>query len=307
MRYNVATIDCTGLEEWQTDVLSQALADLGFDSFEQDGETLKAYIPSDQLSAVSNQQSAVSGLEEVIAENGARLVSFEACADENWNAVWESEHEVEELPMGVRIVPHCAFGAGHHETTAMMIAELMSLSQQLPTTNNNDNDYFSCQQLKTIKDNYNDNHSVNYERLLKSIGDDNVLPSVLDMGTGTGVLAIMAAKLGAEKVVAVDIDENSVKNARENAEANDVTIDVRLGANVPEGTYNLIMANIHRNILLAQMADYARTLIIGGELWLSGFYDADCPTLIAAAAAQGLQHISTRENGEWRMLCLRKG
>jgi ribosomal protein L11 methyltransferase len=275
MRYNVATIDCTGLEEWQTDVLSQALADLGFDSFEQDGETLRAYIPSDQLSAISNQQSAVSGLEEVIAENGARLVSFEACADENWNAVWESEHEVEELPMGVRIVPHCAFGAGHHETTAMMINRLIGLADE------------------------------------RVSGTPNPLTTnpltVLDMGTGTGVLAIMAAKLGAEKVVAVDIDENSVKNARENAEANGVTIDVRLGSNVPEGTYNLIMANIHRNILLAQMADYARTLIIGGELWLSGFYDADCPTLIAAAAAQGLQHISTRENGEWRMLCLRKG
>ncbi len=275
MRYNVATIDCTGLEEWQTDVLSQALADLGFDSFEQDGETLRAYIPSDQLSAISNQQSAVSGLEEVIAENGARLVSFEACADENWNAVWESEHEVEELPMGVRIVPHCAFGAGHHETTAMMINRLIGLADE------------------------------------RVSGTPNPLTTnpltVLDMGTGTGVLAIMAAKLGAEKVVAVDIDENSVKNARENAEANGVTIDVRLGSNVPEGTYNLIMANIHRNILLAQTADYARTLIIGGELWLSGFYDADCPTLIAAAAAQGLQHISTRENGEWRMLCLRKG
>lgn len=264
MRYNVATIDCTGLEEWQTDVLSQALADLGFDSFEQDGETLRAYIPSDQL-------SAISGLEDKIAENGARLVSFEACADENWNAVWESEHEVEELPLGVRIVPHCAFGAGHHETTAMMINELITLNSKQHST-------------------LNFQHS-----------------TILDMGTGTGVLAIMAAKLGAEKVVAVDIDENSVKNARENAEANGVTIDVRLGSNVPEGTYNLIMANIHRNILLAQMADYARTLIIGGELWLSGFYDADCPTLIAAAAAQGLQHTGTRQNGEWRMICLRKG
>lgn len=274
MRYNVATIDCTGLEEWQTDVLSQALADLGFDSFEQDGETLRAYIPSNQQSAVSNQQSAVSGLEEVIAENGARLVSLEACADENWNAVWESEHEVEELPMGVRIVPHCAFGAGHHETTAMMINRLIGLADE------------------------------------RVSGTPNPLTTnpltVLDMGTGTGVLAIMAAKLGAENVVAVDIDENSVKNARENAEANDVTIDVRLGANVPEGTYNLIMANIHRNILLAQMADYARTLIIGGELWLSGFYEADSPTLIAAAAAQGLQHTGTRQNGEWRMLTFSK-
>ena len=283
MKYNVAIIDCTVLEEWQRDVLSQALADMGFDSFEQDGEMLRAYVPSDQQSAVSNQQSAVSGLEEVIAENGARLVSFEACADENWNAVWESEHEVEELPLGVRIVPHCAFGAGHHETTAMMIAELMLLGQQ----------------LKTIKDN-----SLNFQlstiRLLSTLNFQH--STILDMGTGTGVLGIMAAKLGAKNVVAVDIDENSVKNARENAEANGVTIDVRLGSNVPEGAYSLIMANIHRNILLAQMAYYARTLIHGGELWLSGFYEADCPTLIDAAKAQGLQHTGTRQNGEWRML-----
>lgn len=261
MKYNVATIDCTGLEEWQTDVLSQSLADMGFDSFEQDEETMRAYIPSEQLSVVSE-------LTKMITENGARLLSFEACADENWNAVWESEHEVEELPLGVRIVPHCAFGAGHHETTAMMINELLN-SKRLSTLNSK--------------------HS-----------------TILDMGTGTGVLAIMAAKLGAEKVVAVDIDENSVKNAQENAEANGVRIDVRLGANVPEGAYSLIMANIHRNILLAQMANYARTLLIGGELWLSGFYEADCPTLIAAAEAQGLQHTGTRENGEWRMLTFEK-
>ena len=261
MKYNVAIIDCTGLEEWQRDVLSQALADMGFDSFEQDGEMLRAYVPSDQNSEVRSQISDFRELAEVIAENGARLVSFEACADENWNALWESEHAVEELPMGVRIVPHCAFGAGHHETTAMMINRLMGLA------------------------------------------DERV---VLDMGTGTGVLGIMAAKLGAKNVVAVDIDENSVKNARENAEANGVTIDVRLGSNVPEGAYSLIMANIHRNILLAQMADYARTLIHGGELWLSGFYEADCPPLIAAAAAQGLQHTGTRENGEWRMLTFSK-
>jgi len=256
MKYNVATIDCTGLEEWQTDVLTQALADMGFDSFEQDEQTMRAYIPADQLSAAGR-------LAEAIAENAATLLSFESCPDENWNAVWESEHEVEDLPLGVRIVPHCAFGAGHHETTAMMIDALV-------------------ERQKTK------------------------VESVLDMGTGTGVLAIMAAKLGAENVVAVDIDENSVRNAQENAAANGVTIDVRLGSSVPEGSYSLIMANIHRNILLAQMADYARTLNIGGELWLSGFYEADCPTLIDAAAAHGLHHTATRQNGEWRMICMRK-
>ena len=263
MKYQVAIIDCKGLAEWQVDVLQQELADVGFDSFEQDGTTLRAYIPED--SGLGDER--VSGLTDILSENGATLLSFEACADENWNAVWEASHEVEQLPLGVRITPHCAFGAGHHETTAMMIDALVN-SQQ-PMANGQQ-------------------------------------PTILDMGTGTGVLAIMAAKLGAKHVVAVDIDENSVRNAQENAAANGVKIDVRLGANVPNGAYDLIMANIHRNILLLQLPDYARTLNPGGELWLSGFYESDCEALIRAAAAHGLHHSATRQNGEWRMLVFGK-
>lgn len=263
MKYQVAIIDCKGLAEWQVDVLQQELADVGFDSFEQDGTTLRAYIPED--SGLGDER--VSGLTDILSENGATLLSFETCADENWNAVWEASHEVEQLPLGVRITPHCAFGAGHHETTAMMIDALVN-SQQ-PMANGQQ-------------------------------------PTILDMGTGTGVLAIMAAKLGAKHVVAVDIDENSVRNAQENAAANGVKIDVRLGANVPNGAYDLIMANIHRNILLLQLPDYARTLNPGGELWLSGFYESDCETLIRAAAAHGLHHSATRQNGEWRMLVFGK-
>lgn len=263
MKYQVAIIDCKGLAEWQVDVLQQELADVGFDSFEQDGTTLRAYIPED--SGLGDER--VSGSTDILSENGATLLSFEACADENWNAVWEASHEVEQLPLGVRITPHCAFGAGHHETTAMMIDALVN-SQQ-PMANGQQ-------------------------------------PTILDMGTGTGVLAIMAAKLGAKHVVAVDIDENSVRNAQENAAANGVKIDVRLGANVPNGAYDLIMANIHRNILLLQLPDYARTLNPGGELWLSGFYESDCEALIRAAAAHGLHHSATRQNGEWRMLVFGK-
>lgn len=263
MKYQVAIIDCKGLAEWQVDVLQQELADVGFDSFEQDGTTLRAYIPED--SGLGDER--VSGLTDILSENDATLLSFEACADENWNAVWEASHEVEQLPLGVRITPHCAFGAGHHETTAMMIDALVN-SQQ-PMANGQQ-------------------------------------PTILDMGTGTGVLAIMAAKLGAKHVVAVDIDENSVRNAQENAAANGVKIDVRLGANVPNGAYDLIMANIHRNILLLQLPDYARTLNPGGELWLSGFYESDCEALIRAAAAHGLHHSATRQNGEWRMLVFGK-
>lgn len=248
------------MNEWQTDVLTQELADLGFDSFEQDGTVLHAYIPTELVASLD--LSAIKSIPTFVIQD---------CPDENWNAVWEASHEVEELPLGVRITPHCAFGAGHHETTAMMIDELIN------------------SQHSTVHRALNSQHS-----------------TVLDMGTGTGVLAIMAAKLGAQHVLAVDIDDNSVRNARENAIANGVNIEVRQGATVPQGSYSLIMANIHRNILLAQMPDYARYLIVGGELWLSGFYETDIPALVAAAAEHGLQHTATRQNGDWRMIILHK-
>ena len=243
MKYNIATIRCADIEQWQVDLLTQSLADIGFDSFEQNDTALYAYIPSVQ----ADEQQLLN----VLSGSGAALESFEVCADENWNAVWESEHETEELPLGVRITPHCAFGAEQ-----------------------------SASDIRSVH--------------------------VLDMGTGTGVLAIMAAKLGAGQVLAVDIDENSVSNAQENALANGVQIQVLQASEVPEGKYGLIMANIHRNILLAQMCDYARTLQPGGELWLSGFYEADIPALTEAAGGYGLRHSATRAKGEWRMLILKK-
>ncbi len=265
MKYNIAIIRCDELAEWQVDILTQQLADMGFDSFEQEENLLHAYIPAD---LVDSQADFADELQEVIRSASARLEAFEPCKDENWNAVWEAEHPIEELPMGVRITPHCAFGAGHHETTSMMIEELVE-SQ-------------------------------------KSKVESQKPKAVLDMGTGTGVLAIMAAKLGAERVVAVDIDENSVRNAIENAEANKVNIKVLHASNVPQGSNSLIMANIHRNILLEQMHDYAANMEQGGELWISGFYEQDIPALVAEAERQGLQYYCTRANGEWRMLMLIK-
>ena len=250
MKYSVANIDCQALADWQTDLMTQELADLGFDSFEQDGSTLRAYIPTDLVPTLDH--SSVHSF----------IRSFESCPDTNWNAAWEASREVEELPLGVRITPHCAFGAGHHETTSMMISELMSAD------------------LRGKR--------------------------VFDHGTGTGVLGIFAKRLGAEFVLAIDIDENSVSNAQENAQANDVELAVRQSSSVPQEPFDLILANIHRNILLEHMPDYACNLTAGGELWLSGFYEADIPALIQAAANQSLHHIATRQNGDWRMLIFRK-
>ena len=259
MRYHVLHIETHFAEEWQKDLFEQSLFDLGVDTI--DGNDY--YIPSEVLEEqITNIQSQISNTE------GALLLSVEACPDENWNATWESEHPMQELPLGIRIIPHCAFGAGHHETTAMMIEQLM-----------NHKSYFVNRQIV----------------------------NVLDHGTGTGVLAIFAKRLGAEKVVAIDIDEKSVENAKENAELNGETIDVRLGSTPPAGeTFDLIVANIHRNILLANMPAYAAGLVSHGELWLSGFYEADVPVLQEAAACEGLTLIEVRANGEWRWMRCRK-
>jgi ribosomal protein L11 methyltransferase len=258
MQYSVVHLTYSFSEEWEQDLLEQALCDIGFEVF--DGSN--AYI---QTAILEENKDA---LEALIAESkGATIASIEACEDINWNATWESEHEIEELALGVRITPHCAFGAGHHETTAMMINALLEAREA---------GYFEQERY------------------------------VLDMGCGTGVLGIMAKKCGAQHVVAVDIDDKSVANSIENAEANDVALDVRLGSTPPKGEYDLIMANIHRNILLEQLPMYVQNLKSVGEVWLSGFYANDIPYLAEVAKAVGIQHTETRTTNEWQWMRLKK-
>ena len=254
MQYSVVRFSYQFAEEWQQDLFEQDLCDLGFEVF--DGEN--AYIQTSVLDANKAQ------LNSLIADTeGVEMLDIEECEDINWNATWEAEYEIEELPLGVRITPHCAFGAGHHETTSMMIEALIEAQEK---------GYFAQER------------------------------HVLDMGCGTGVLGIMAKKCGATSVVAVDIDDKSVANSLENAEANNVTLDVRLGSTPPDDAFDLILANIHRNILVEQIPAYAKILNDGGELWLSGFYAEDIPYLSQAAEAVGLQHTETRHTNEWQMI-----
>ena len=259
MLYHVLHINTSFVEEWQKDLFDQELCDLGVDTI--DGEDY--YIPSalweENENAIRAQLS-----------NANFQYTISPVADENWNAVWEAEHPIQELPLGVKIIPHCAFGAGHHETTSLLINTLLSA--------------------------------------------DLTGKNVLDHGTGTGVLAIFAKIQGAQYVLANDIDDKSVENAKENAALNNVEIDIRLGdlSSLPFreglglGSFHLILANIHRNVLLDHMPAYAASLQKGGELWLSGFYESDCPILQAAAEQQGLTLIDILSNGEWRLMRCRK-
>lgn len=252
MKYTEITISAPFTQEYEWDMLYQGLADLGFESFMDD----KAYIQT----AFLNEDA----LRQYTDEAGVTILAITDCPDQNWNETWEAEHEIEELPLGIRIVPHCAFGAGHHETTSMMIEAIIALAQQQP------------------------------------------LGRVLDQGCGTGVLGIFAKHLGAEHVTAVDIDDKSVTNTLENAALNHVEIDAILGCDVPEGQYNLILANIHRNILLSMMPCFAQYLLPGASLFLSGFYEDDVPVLLEEANKYGIQLQKKHKKGDWCMLEMTK-
>ena len=253
MKYNVIHIETAFAEEWQADVFNQQICELGVDTI----DAADYYIPSEVWAENADEIEALCA-----ATEGVTLVGTEECPDENWNAVWEAEHPMQELPLDVKIIPHCAFGAGHHETTSMIINTLVR----------------------------------------SHLSGKNVF----DHGTGTGVLAIFAKRLGAASVIAVDIDDKSVANAKENAALNGETIDVRLGDSVPEGNYDLILANIHRNILLAHMASYAAHMNPNAELWISGFYAEDCPALQEAAEHQGLTLMDVQAKNGWQLMRYRK-
>lgn len=251
MKYSLARFDYSHAEQWQRDIFEQQLADFGFDSFIEN----EAYIPTSLL-CQETLQKVIANFPEI------PLINIENCPDNNWNATWEEEHQLIQLPMGMTIVPHCAFGAGYHETTHMMIDALLTQ----PILNK----------------------------------------TVLDNGCGTGVLGIMAAKMGAKRVVAVDIDENCVRNTQENALCNNVELDVRLGDTPPPGEYDIILSNIHRNILIRQMPLYAQYINPNGEVWLSGFYEQDVDMLVKEAKHHKLTLIEQHQDGEWQMIKLKK-
>lgn len=257
MQYSVIHMHYQFEEEWQKDLFEQSLCDMGCETFDDADAYIQTIILEGQEETIKNH---------ILQTKGVTLLGIEACEDKNWNATWEAEHETIELPMGVRITPHCAFGAGHHETTRMMIEALLEAQES---------------------------------------GWMDTTRQVLDMGCGTGVLGIMAKRCGAEYVVAVDIDDKSVANAQENATANGVRMDVRLASTPPDETFDLILANIHRNILIEHMPHYARALKENGELWLSGFYEDDIAYLQAAAEKEGLAMVEKRSDKEWRMIKLK--
>lgn len=260
--------------EEQGEILSAYLADFPFDSFDYDGELFNAYIPQSEMDECRQE------VDELLTSEGFIDYFFEDIEAENWNAAWESDFEEVEVRgevlirapfhqertdykgMEVIIQPKMSFGTGHHCTTQLMIEALLD-------------------------------GEVEGKRLL-------------DMGSGTGVLAIVAAKLGAESVLAVEIDDMAEESVRENIALNDVTDKVESicgDARAIEGReFDIVLANINRNILLADMEAYNNTLTVGGHLVLSGFLAEDVEILTTKASSLGYKLVKHRTNDVWQAL-----
>ena len=274
MEYISLQIPVTEAE--QGEILTAELADYPFESFETEEGLLKAYIPQERLVECKAQVDAL------LDRYGVRG-RYIAIEPQNWNALWESNFPAtdvegrlrirapfhEAAPAGeleVVVMPKMSFGTGHHATTWLMSRAILDLG------------------------------------VAGRCG--------LDMGSGTGVLSIVAVKCGATHMDAVDIDDWADANCRENIAMNGVgdRITPLLGdvRRIAGRHYDFILANINRNILLADMPAYAATLAAGGDLVMSGFLEADVPAIVGAAAALGMEHVSTASRDGWMAVHVRR-
>jgi len=261
--------------EHTADLLTSMLADAGFESFvENENGTLSAFIQSPLYTPVLTSRLSSDEFSDFLDS-----YHVEHIADQNWNAVWESQYEPVLIdnkcmvrapfhpePVGVEfdivIMPKMSFGTAHHETTKQMIQYLLSIQVSGK--------------------------------------------SLLDMGSGTAVLAILARMKGAFPVTAIDNDEWAYNNALENVQSNNFPdIEVLLGDSslLVGKKFDIILANINRNILLNDIPAYCESLNAGGKLFMSGFYSEDLPLIEAKANESGLKIMSNRKENNWTAAC----
>jgi len=271
MQYTVYTFQVSPLIPGN-DLVIASLSELAFDSFQETEEGVEAYVPSHL-----DNEELQSALLELILEDVTIHFSKKEMEDINWNAEWESQFD----PIDVDNL--CRVRAPFHEAKAGVLDLIIEPKMSFGTGH----------------------HATTYLVLQKMFELDFKDKEVIDMGSGTAVLAIAAEKLGAKKVWAIDIDEWAYENAIENLERNNCSkIEALLGVeDLLEGkTADIFIANINRNILLAQAKHYENSTLSGAPLLLSGFYENDVPALLDAFSA--FEWKETRVRDEWTMLYL---
>ena len=287
MKYFEAIFTVSPYSSDACDVLAAMAGEAGFETFEETENGLKGYVQQ----SFFDEETLRATIADFPFEGVSITYDIHEAEDRDWNEQWEQEgfepivisgekpevsgeryptiviHDGRHLPesmpddaIAIEIDAKLAFGTGTHETTRMICGTLLSIPSPL---------------------------------------------RVLDCGTGTGILSITALKLGAAQAVGYDIDEWSVDNARHNAVINfvDDRFESLLGdasiLNKVEGTFDLVLANINRNILLADMPMFREKMAPGAKLILSGFYTEDAPMLVDKAKTLGLTLQQQKEDQNW--------
>ena len=259
--------------EEQSDQLLALLSEQGFEGFEEVGNYLKAFIPeeifSEEAFALVKDLSPTFRYTKSVVENI------------NWNQKWEEDFEPVIVGdwVGIRAGFHHALHNVRHE---IVITPKMSFG-----TGHHATTYLMVQQMESI---------------------DFREKSVIDFGTGTGVLAILAEMVGAAKVFAIDNDEWSINNAKENVELNHCSkIIVELRNEMPATEkYDVIIANINLNVIIANMPAIASASQVSTKILLSGFLKPDEAAIKDALTQHGLKYVSTFQRGEWIMIIAEK-
>ena len=271
MQYIKAIFRFESIEDYQQDLLISDLADLGFDTFEDSENGFTAFV----IATNFNEQE-LKDLLVGYANDFSVAYTLENVADENWNAEWEKNFS----PLIVDDI--CYVRATFHSPQSKYPYEIIIDPKMAFGTGHHQTTTMVMQYILTadLKD-----------------------KAILDMGCGTGILAILAAKLGAKSLVAIDYDDICYESTLENATLNNVTnLTALCGSKevIPNEEYDVIFANINRNILLDQIHRYAEVLKLGGRIFFSGFYlEPDLSMIKQECAKYGVNYIDHKQNGDW--------
>lgn len=258
-----------------SDILIAEIADMGFESFENTENGFLAYIPEDLNSQVD--------LNDLKFPDFSYSFTVQKMEQVNWNEEWEKNFKP------VIVNDNCVIRAPFHHLEKKYKYDLLIMPKMSFGTGHHDTTWLMCRNM---------------------LEHDFKKKSVFDMGTGTGVLAILAKKLGAAEVVGNDIDEWSVENARENCAANGCS-EIRIveGAGdllTRKNQYDVVLANINKNVLKSYLPALSGALKSNAHLFMSGFFKTDCKELIALASSYCFKLYKQELKNDWAMLIFQK-
>ena len=282
--------------EETAEMVMAALSVIGYEGFIQGDQELKGYIPAALYDDISLKEilNRFSELVDI-------AVAIETLPDINWNAEWEKHYQP------VLISGRCMVRAPFHELPGTLLTQQSFHPEGMRDVEKHGFIDLSIEPKMSFGTAHHETTALMIEGLLE---EDLEGKRVLDMGCGTGVLAILAKKLGAATVVAIDNDRWAIDNTRENLLRNNVSdISVILGdaPDIPVCSFDMIMANINRNILMEQLPAYASAFTEkGGALWISGFLQQDLDELALVAKELGFRLIDSGKKNEWMIAKFQK-